>query len=445
MEKVELLAPAKNAKALKAALPHADSVYFGVHGLNMRARADNFHVRDLPEVVATCHARDVKCYLATNILVYEPELPYLRQTLEAAKAAGIDAVIVHDLAAIQYARELGLPFHVSTQCNVSNSVAARFYESLGAERIILARELDLTKIREVKAALATAEVEVFVHGAMCTSISGRCYFSQDVNGSAKKSANRGNCTQPCRQRWWVRGEGDNEYIYDGTRFMNSRDLCTIAHVPELVEARVDAFKIEGRMRDAHYVDTVTRVYREAIEAHYAGTFSEDQVGRWVTALKREYNRGFTTGFLFGLPTVSDHQHNAPSNLSHYRLIEIGHVQGYDTDSQLATIQLTNGKLACGMDVVVEGPDTDTYFRQKVRHLYRDGSVITKTATGRRHEPVTAQLAMKAPVLDEGRDRVYVFTNRTYANRKKRSKRGRRNKRGKPGRPRQKRDYYRMPD
>ncbi|NVM20095.1 MAG: U32 family peptidase, partial [Candidatus Lokiarchaeota archaeon] len=192
--------------------------------------------------------------------------------------------------------ELGVQFHISTQCNVSNSLSARFYEKLGAERLILARELSLEKIKEIKRNLTKSEIEIFIHGAMCTSISGRCYFSQDICGTEAKSANRGNCIQPCRRRWWVREESGTEYIYDGVRFMNSRDLCTIAYIPDLIKARVDAFKIEGRMRHPHYVEVVTKTYRVSIEDYYAGTFTKKKAGRWVTELKKVYNRGFTPGF-----------------------------------------------------------------------------------------------------------------------------------------------------
>ncbi|MHA1329219.1 MAG: peptidase U32 family protein, partial [Promethearchaeota archaeon] len=158
------------------------------------------------------------------------------------------AVIIHDIAALQIAKELGLEFHMSTQCNISNSLSARFYENLGAKRLILARELSLEKIKEIKRNLVKAEVEIFIHGAMCASVSGRCYFSQDICGTPEKSANRGKCIQPCRKRWWLREESGTEYIYDGVRFLNSRDLCTIAYIPQFIEAKIDAFKIEGRMR-----------------------------------------------------------------------------------------------------------------------------------------------------------------------------------------------------
>jgi len=176
MKKIELLAPAKNLKAIKAASKYADSVYFGIKRFNMRMRSENFNLEELNKIVDFCEKMDLKTYLTTNILIYDNELNSLNQIIEGAKNSGVDAVIVHDFAAIMIAKEINIPFHISTQCNVSNSLSAKFYENLGAERIILARELSLEKIKEIKRNLISAEIETFIHGAMCTSVSGRCYF-----------------------------------------------------------------------------------------------------------------------------------------------------------------------------------------------------------------------------------------------------------------------------
>ena len=322
MKKVELLAPAKNFKSIKAASEYADSIYFGIEKFNMRMRAENIAFENLNKVIDYCERNSLKTYLTTNILIYDNELDEIRGVIENAKNSGIDAVIVHDFASIQIAKEINMPFHISTQCNVSNSLSAKFYETLGAERIILARELSLEKIKEIKRNLTTAEIETFIHGAMCTSVSGRCYFSQDICGTEEKSANRGSCIQPCRRRWWMREESGTEYLYDGVRFLNSRDLCTIAYIPELIEANIDAFKIEGRMRHPHYVEIVSKTYREAIDAYYNGTFTKKKAGKWVTDLKKVYNRGFTPGFYFKRATEDDHQHKSPANLSHYRYIRV---------------------------------------------------------------------------------------------------------------------------
>ena len=413
MEKVELLAPAKNLKSIKAAVKYADSVYFGIEKFNMRMRSENIVLADLHKVVDFCHKNDLKAYLATNILIYDHEIEYLRSIIKRSKEAGIDAVIVHDFAAIQIAKENQIPFHISTQCNVSNSLSARFYENLGAERLILARELSLEKIKEIKRNLEYAQIETFIHGAMCTSVSGRCYFSQDICGTEEKSANRGNCEQPCRRRWWVREESGNEYIYDGVRFMNSRDLCTIAYIPDLIEANIDAFKIEGRMRHPHYVEIVTKTYREAIEAYYNGTFSKKKVGWWVTELKKVYNRGFTPGFYFKRVTENDQQHKSPTNLSHFRYIRIGQINEYNPNTKYANLSLDNGYLTKNDDLIIMGKETDTYIHQKASEIRYQNKIVSKSPRGKRDKKVIIKLKIDGSAIGEGNDKIYVFTDKTY--------------------------------
>jgi putative protease len=417
MKKVELLAPAKNVKAIKAAMKYADSVYFGIKKFNMRMRSENFSLNELNNVVEFCHKNGLKVYLTTNILIYDNELSLLREIIKRSKEAEVDAVIVHDVAAIQIAKEINVPFHISTQCNVSNSLSAKFYENLGAERIILARELSLEKIKEIKRNLIKTKVETFIHGAMCTSVSGRCYFSQDICGTEEKSANRGNCEQPCRRRWWLREEGGEEYIYDGVRFLNSRDLCTIAYIPDLIEANIDAFKIEGRIRHPHYVEVVSKIYREAIDAYYGGTFSKEKAGKWVTELKKVYNRGFTSGFYFKRMTEEDHQHNSPSNLSHYRYIKVGEVLDYDQKTNISTVSLDNGYLSKNDDIIIMGKKTDTYIHQYVENVWNQGKLVNKTQRGTSDKKVNINLEVKDNVIGNGLDKVYVFTDKTYHKKK----------------------------
>jgi len=417
MRKIELLGPAKNFKAIKAASKYVDSVYFGIKKFNMRMRSENIALEDLNNVVNFCHNNNLKAILATNILVYDNELEYLRRVMENAKDAEVDAVIIQDLAALQIAKEINLPFHISTQCNVSNSLSARFYEQMGAERIILARELSLEKIKEIKRNLTKAEVEIFIHGAMCASISGRCYFSQDICSTEKKSANRGNCIQPCRRRWWVREESGADYLYDGIRFMNSRDLCTIGYIPKLIEAKIDAFKIEGRMRHPHYVEIVSKTYREAIEAYYNGTFNEKKVGSWVTELKKVYNRGFTPGFYFKRMTKEDHQHKYPYNLSHYRYIKIGHVEKYLPKKQTALISLNKGYLTKNDDLIIMGKNTDTYIHQKTNLIKFNGKLVNKTPRGKLDKVINVELKLDDIAVGNGQDSIYIFTDKTYGKKK----------------------------
>jgi putative protease len=404
MKKVELLAPAKNLKAIKAAVNYADSIYFGIEKFNMRMRSENISLEDLNKVIDFCHKNDLKAYLATNILIYDNEINLLRSIIETSKEAGIDAVIVHDFAAIEISKELKVPFHISTQCNVSNSLAARYYENLGAERIILARELSLEKIKEIKRNLTKTELEIFIHGAMCTSISGRCYFSLDICGTEEKSANRGNCVQPCRRRWWVREESGNEYIYDGVRFMNSRDLCTIAYIPDFIEANIDAFKIEGRMRHPHYVEIVTKVYRKAIEAYYNGTFTKSKVGKWVTELKKVYIKRMTQ---------EDHQHKSPANLSHFRYIKVGKIKSYNPDSKFAVIILNNGYLTKDDEIIVMGKQTDTYIHQKAKEIKFKEKFIHKTPRGTSNRKIEIELKLDKNAKGNGQDKLYIFTDKTY--------------------------------
>lgn len=416
MKKVELMAPARNLKAIKAAANYADSVYFGVKKFNMRMKSENISLEDLPNIVSFCHRNHLKCYLTTNILIYDTEISEVRNVLSSAKEAGIDAVIVHDLAILEIARNLDIPFHISTQCNVSNSLAAKFYENLGAQRIILARELSLEKIKEIKRNLSKTEIEVFIHGAMCTSISGRCYFSQDICGTEEKSANRGNCIQPCRRKWWLREESGHEYLYDGVRFLNSRDLCTIAYIPDLMGANIDAFKIEGRMKHPHYVETVSKVYREAIDAYYDNNYTEKKAGLWVTQLKKVYNRGFTPGFYFKRCTEEDQQHNYPANLSHYRYIKIGKIISFNTTTQFAEIMLYNGPLKKKDDIIILGNDTDTYIHQKAVEIMYQEKIVKKTPRGTKNKPIKAKLKLhnKTEIpIGNGKDKIFVFTNRTY--------------------------------
>lgn len=420
MKKVELMAPAKNIKSIKAGLKYADSFYFGAKEFNMRAQADNFSREGLARGVSMCHDNGLKAYLTTNILIYEDELNGFLQLLEYAKSINFDAVIVHDIAAIEFAKDVGIPFHISTQANISNSVSAKFFEKLGASRLILARECSLKKIKEIKSKLGKAEVEVFIHGAMCSSISGRCYFSQDVCGSEKFSANRGRCVQPCRREWRVIDEKNNEYIYDGVRFLNSRDKCAIELIPEMIEAKIDAFKIEGRIRDPHYVEVTTKIYRDAIEAYYKGTFSttsKKMVGKWIYELKKEFNRGFTKGFFEKRATQEDQQHKSPTNLSHWRLIKMGSIISYSKKDKRAKVELNNGILREGMVVNIQGgPDSETYFNQTIKFIEVNGKSVQSTEKGLENNPIEVWINIDESVRSNKQDHIYIFTERTYKHR-----------------------------
>ena len=421
-DQVELLAPAKNLMAIKASGPYADAVYFGVNSFNMRMNADNFPIETLSKIANMCHNpsnpsfRKRKAYLTTNIVIYEDEIADLEKVIQAAKDADIDAVIVHDIAAIQLAKRIGIPFHISTQSNVSNSESAKFYESLGAERIVLARECSLKQIQEITEKMVITQIEAFIHGAMCSSISGRCYLSQTLSGSQDQSANRGKCTQPCRREWKLIASDSHEFIYDGERIFNSRDLCMINYIPDLIESGIVSFKIEGRMRHPHYVETVSRVYREAIDAYYNGVFKEKlKKEKWITQLKRVYNRGFTTGFYFNQATIKDSQLNSPANVSHFRYIEMGKILTYHPTG-VAKIELNNGTLKIGDHVIVMSTDGkhETYFNQTVRDIRYNGENVKNTKRATEEKPIIITISLDQPSNGKKIDSIYKFTDETYS-------------------------------
>ena len=357
----ELLAPVQNWKTLKFIEKIPDSLYFGVQDFNMRLNAQNFKKEELRKIVEYCHSQEppLKAYLCTNILIYNSELQELRNIIREAKLAEIDAIIAHDIAAIEYAREFDINFHISTQANVSNIISAHFYENLGAERIILARELSLNQIKEIKSSLKSTEIETFIHGSMCTSISGRCYLSATIKGSSEYSANRGTCVQPCRREWKLIDDQNNELIYDGEMFLNAKDLCMIEYIPELIDANIDAFKIEGRMKDPVYVRTVCECYKEALISYYDNTYSQEKIDDWIKRLSKIYNRGFHTGFYFQRPSLDQIQFDKRGNISPWKKEYIGRILSFNKNSKTANILIENNniKLQEGEELLIENKDS----------------------------------------------------------------------------------------
>ena len=307
-DEIEIMAPAGNFECLRAAIQGgADSVYFGVGQLNMRSRsANNFQASDLSEITRSCRESGVKTYLTLNIVLYERDLPAMRETLDAARAAGVSAVIASDIAAISYCRRLGLEVHASTQLNVSNVEALRFYAQF-ADVVVLARELDLYQVRSIYDAILSenicgpsgkpVRIEMFAHGALCMAVSGKCYLSLHTYGS---SANRGSCLQVCRRGYEVTDlETGNQLNIDNEYIMSPKDLCTIDFMDKIVAAGVRVFKIEGRARSAEYVKRTTRCYREAADAICDGTYTPSLAASLKTQLSEVFNRGFWDGYYQG--------------------------------------------------------------------------------------------------------------------------------------------------
>jgi putative protease len=409
-KKVELLIPAQNKKSVQSAIGNADALYFGTETFNMRMNARNIPKEELVDFVNYIHDNGMRAYLTTNIIIYENELNLLKSLLEDAKTAEVDAVILHDFAAVQLAKEIGLKFHISTQASISNSISAKFYEKLGADRIILARELSLDQIKELIPKLENTKVETFIHGAMCTSISGRCYFSQSICESSEFSANRGKCVQPCRNQWRVLYQDGHEFDYDGSFFINAKDLCMIEYIPELIEAGISSFKVEGRMRDPHYIEIVSKIYRNAIDEYYQGISRDIYQSKallWKEELAKVYNRGFSTGFYFRMPTALDVNRKDSGNQAPSQKVEVGRVSSYYREKQVARIELRQGQFKIGDDLYIEGGDLGSFVHVQLNEIYHKNKLIHETPDiGKLPEPYIITLKTESPVKQG--DRIFIY-------------------------------------
>lgn len=364
MKKPEITAPVGTWESLAAAIQAgADSVYFGAGLLNMRARSSvNFTLRDLVRIVRTCRKHRIKTFLTLNTVIHDNEFGEVKRIVDSAKKNGIDAIIASDLAVIMYARSVGMPVHMSTQANISNLEAVRFWSQY-ADVIIPARELSLDQVsiisRAIRRQLITGpageliRLEIFVHGALCMAVSGKCYMSLDHFNS---SANRGACFQLCRRPYRVTDfEGEVELLVDNEYIMSPKDLCTIGFLDKIVHAGVSVLKIEGRGRSPEYVRTVVSCYREAVEAITDGTYSVEQVPGWLDRLKRVYNRGFWDGYYLGrkMGEWTGKHGSAATESKEY----VGKVMNYYTRKNVAEIRMDSGFLETGEKVYIEGPKT----------------------------------------------------------------------------------------
>ena len=334
----ELLVPAGGPEVLRVAIAYgADAVYLGGEAFGLRAKARNFSLEELDGAIRTAHAQNVRVYLAVNILAHNDDITALQEYLQAVRDMRPDGLIIADPGVFRLAKEIcpEIPRHISTQANNTNRETCRFWLEQGASRIVTARELSLREIRELREALpAEMELESFVHGAMCISYSGRCLLSNFLNG---RDANRGECTHPCRWKYALMEESrPGEYFpveedARGTYIFNSKDLCMIEHIPELIEAGIDSFKVEGRMKTALYVATITRAYRKAIDLALR---DPDEYRVQIPWLRDEVshgtNRHFTTGFYFGKPTEEDQIYE--TNTYHTDSVYLGTVEDVAQDT-----------------------------------------------------------------------------------------------------------------
>ena len=372
----EIMAPAGSPESLAAALKAgADSVYFGIENLNMRAHsASTFTLDDLKEIARTCDAQGVKSYLTVNTIIYDQDLALMRTIVDAAKAAGISAVIASDVAVLAYCREVGQEVHLSTQLNISNVEALKFYAQF-ADVVVLARELNLQQVagihRQIEAQRicgpggGPVRIEMFCHGALCMAVSGKCYLSLDNTG---RSANRGECMQVCRRAYLVKDrDSDLELEIDNKYIMSPKDLKTIRFMDRMMEAGVRVFKIEGRARGPEYVHTVVSCYREAIQSVLDGTFTEAKKEDWDERLARVFNRGFWDGYYLG-QKLGEWSKNYGSSATEKK-VYVGKAVKYFSKLGVGEFQVEAAEMSVGDKLLVTGPTTGALYLEleEVRH------------------------------------------------------------------------------
>ncbi|MBA1336917.1 MAG: peptidase, U32 family large subunit [C1] [Firmicutes bacterium] len=398
MKKVELLAPAGNLEKLKMAVIYgADAVYFAGQRFGLRAGAGNFSTGEIEEGVKFAHSHGSKAYLTVNIIPHNEHLKGLDEYIKDISELGVDALIVSDLGVFSIIRDIlpGMEVHISTQANNVNYASAAFWHRLGAKRIILARELSLQEIKEIRASTPDSlDLEVFVHGAMCISYSGRCLLS---NYMANRDSNLGDCAHPCRWKYHLVEEKRPGQYYpvfedeSGTFIFNSKDLCMIEHLPELIDSGVTSLKIEGRMKSAYYVATVVKAYRDALDTYYADPEEyRRSAAKWLDEVCKASHREFTTGFFFSKPGAEGQIYDRSTYVRDYDFV--GLVLDYDPASGIATIEQRN-RMFTGDIVEVVGPGRD-YFVQSIEAMRNDEGEPIDVAP---HPQQVVTMPMKHPV------------------------------------------------
>lgn len=362
--KIELMCPAGNFESLQAALDNgADSIYFGVEQLNMRARSSvNFTLDDLEEISKRCSQKGVRTYLTLNTIIYDHDLSIIKTVLDRAKSASITAVIAMDQAVIAYARQIEMEVHISTQINITNIETVKFY-SLFADTMVLSRELSLSQVKKITSQInkeqikgpggKLVEIEIFGHGALCMAVSGKCYLSLHSHNS---SANRGACKQNCRKKYTVIDqESGFEIEIDNEYMMSPKDLCTIDFLDQVIDSGVKVLKIEGRGRAPEYVATVTKCYREAIDAIASGSFTKEAVAEWMKKLETVYNRGFWSGYYLG-QKLGEWSDNPGSNATQKK-VYIGKGRHFYPKTKIGEFEIEAYSLNVGDKILIQGPTT----------------------------------------------------------------------------------------
>ncbi len=385
-ERYELLAPAGDFSMLQTAVNSgADAVYFGLKDFSLRANARNFEIKDLDKINEICNknkkqGKIVKKYLTLNSIIYSNELLKIEKILKKIKGK-VDAVICWDLGVIQLCKKYNIPFHVSTQASISNVESAKFYKKLGAERIILARELDLKQIKEIIQKV-DIQVETFVHGAMCLAVSGRCLMSQFL---FNKSANRGECIHPCRRSYIIKDTQEGyELEIENNHVLSAKDLCTLPYIEQLKKVGITCFKIEGRNRDPRYLESVIKEYRKALDKK----LSNKEIRESMNELEKVYNKGFSSGFYLGKPMPSDFSSIEHSNATEKKQF-IGKITKYYPKMGVATIKLVS-KIEVGDKIIVIGKSTGI-VNSKVERIEIKNSPVEKAEKGQ-------EIGIKLPLV-----------------------------------------------
>lgn len=401
------MAPVGSYESLQAAIASgADAVYFGVEGLNMRARSSvNFTLDDLHAIAAICRENGVKTYLTVNTILYDADLATCRAVIDAAAEAGLTAIIASDIAAITYARSRGVEVHISTQLNVSNIEAVRFFSAY-ADVMVLARELSLDQVAEIHRAIVEENIcgpagkpvrlEMFCHGALCMAVSGKCYLSlHELNSSA----NRGACTQICRRSYTVTDRETGEQLDIENKYvMSPKDLKTIHFLNKMIDAGVTVFKIEGRARGPEYVATAVGCYSEAIQAIVDGTYSEERIAGWDERLRKIFNRGFWNGYYLGqrLGEWSSKYGSSATRVKRYAAKGVR----YFSNIGVAEFLVENGTVKVGDEIVITGPTTGALILT-VDELRVDLKAVPQAEKGQ-------SFSMKVPAKIRPSDRLYVW-------------------------------------
>ncbi len=392
----ELMAPAGDWTMLRAAVSNgADAVYFGLAKLNMRAKATNFSLNELPEIISFCKSHKVKTYLTLNTIVFEEELSELEEIIVAAKGNSIDRIICSDLAVADLCHKHSLTFCISTQSSISNSLAADVYKRLGAVRIVLARECSLEEIKKIRAK-TDLEIEAFIHGAMCIAVSGRCFMSHHLFG---KSANRGECIQPCRREYELYDNSIDKSLIIGEDYvMSPEDLCTIEFIDQLIEAGIDSFKIEGRKRAPEYVAKAVSVYRQAIDLYFENNLTKERKKEFLTELEKVYNRGFSSGFYFDVPSSEEYA-GVNGSKATTRKVYVGKIINFFSDIEVAHILLESGEIKIKDTILIMGETSGVFEIQLEKMNVNDKNGFL----AKRGDNVT----LKVPSVVRRNDKVYL--------------------------------------